>query len=105
MRLEGVPVVRDFLDVFLDDLPGLPLECEINFFFPFDDILVYSSSKLEHERHLGLVLQTVRQHQLFAKFSKCEFWLSRVEFLGHTVFADGIYVDPQEVEAVPSSLP
>ena len=75
------------------------------FFFPFDDILVYSRSELENERHLGLVLQTVRQHQLYAKFSKCEFWLSRVEFLGHTVFADYIYVDPQEVEAVPSSLP
>ena len=59
---------------------------------------------MEHERHLGLVLQTVRQHQLYAKFSKCNFWLSRVEFLRHTVFADGIYVDPQEVEAVPSSL-
>ena len=70
-----------------------------------DDILVYSRSELGHERHLGLVLQTVRQHQLYAKFSKCEFWLSRVEFLGHTVFAHGIYVDPQEVEAVPSSLP
>ena len=44
-----------------------------NFFSPFDDILVYSRSELEHEIHLGLVLQTVRQHQLYAKFSKCEF--------------------------------
>ena len=67
-----------------------------------DDILVYSRSELEHEIHLGLVLQTLRQHQLYAKFSKCEFWLSRVGFLGHVVSADGIYVDPQKVEAVAS---
>ena len=65
-----------------------------------DDILVYSRSKLEHERHLSLVLQTLRQYQLYVKFSKCEFWLSRVGFLGHVVSADGIYVDPQKVEAV-----
>ena len=65
-----------------------------------DDILVYSRSELEYERHLGLVLQTLRQHQLYAKFSKCEFWLSRVGFLGHVVSTDGIYVDPQKVEAV-----
>ena len=64
------------------------------------DILVYSRSELEHERHLGLVLQTLRQYQLYAKFSKCEFWLSRVGFLGHVVSVDGIYVDPQKVEAV-----
>ena len=55
---------------------------------------------MEHERHLGLVLQTLRQYQLYAKFSKCEFWLSRVGFLGHVVSTDGIYVDPQKVEAV-----
>ena len=65
-----------------------------------NDILVYSRSELEHERHLGLVLQTLRQYQLYAKFSKCEFWLSRVGFLEHVVSADGIYVDPQKVEAV-----
>ena len=78
--------MRDFLDVFPDDLPGLPPEREIDlFFFSIDDILVYSISELEHERHLGLVLQTLRQHQLYANFSKCEFWLSRVGFLGHVV--------------------
>ena len=65
-----------------------------------DDILVYSRSELEHERHLGLVLQTLRWYQLYAKFRKCEFWLSRVGFLGHVVSTDGIYVDPQKVEVV-----
>ena len=61
---------------------------------------MYSRRELEHEIHLGLVLQTLRQHQLYAKFIKCEFWLSRVGFLGHVVSADGIYVDPHKVEAV-----
>ena len=61
-----------------------------------DDILVYSRSELEHEIHLGLVLQTLRQHQLYAKFSKCEFWLSRVGFLGHVVSDDGIYMDSKK---------
>ena len=71
------------------------------FFIVFiDDILVYSRGELEHERHLGLVLQTLRQYQLYAKFSKCGFWLSRVGFLGHVVSTDGIYVDPQKVGAV-----
>ena len=55
-----------------------------------DDILVYSRSELGHERQLGLVLQTLKQYQLYAKFSKCEFWLGRVGFLGHVVPVDGI---------------
>ena len=55
-----------------------------------DDILVYSRSELGHERQLGLVLQTLKQYQLYAKFSKCEFWLGRVGFLEHVVPADGI---------------
>ena len=55
-----------------------------------DDILVYLRSKLGHERHLGLVLLTLKQYQLCAKFSKCEFWLGRVGFLGHVVSADCI---------------
>ena len=71
------------------------------FFIVFiDDILMYSKNELEHETHLALLLQTLRQHQLYAKFNKCEFWLSRVRFLGHVVSADGIYVDPQKVKAV-----
>ncbi|XP_057416627.1 uncharacterized protein LOC130711144 [Lotus japonicus] len=65
-----------------------------------DDILVYSKGKEEHEEHLRLVLQTLREKQLFAKFSKCEFWLDTVAFLGHVVSKDGISVDPSKVEAV-----
>ena len=50
-----------------------------------DDILIYSQSKRKHEYHLRVVLQLLRDHQLYAKFSKCEFWLTEVRFLGHVV--------------------
>ncbi|GKD34224.1 putative reverse transcriptase domain-containing protein [Tanacetum coccineum] len=59
-----------------------------------DDILVFSKSKEEHEEHLRTVLQILRQEKLYAKFSKCEFWLSKVAFLGHIVSAEGITMDP-----------
>nr|GFA59495.1 uncharacterized protein [Tanacetum cinerariifolium] len=59
-----------------------------------DDILVFSKSKEEHEDHLRTILQTLRQEKLYAKFSKCEFWLSSMAFLGHIVSAEGIMMDP-----------
>ena len=62
-----------------------------------DDILVYSKSEEDHERHLRIVLQTLREHKLFAKFSKCEFWLKEIPFLGHIVSEDGIRVDSAKV--------
>ena len=65
-----------------------------------DDILVYSKNKAEHAMHLRLVLQTLREHQLYVKFSKCEFWLEKVEFLGHVVSKEGIQVDPKKIEAI-----
>ncbi|KAA0055470.1 DNA/RNA polymerases superfamily protein [Cucumis melo var. makuwa] len=65
-----------------------------------DDILVYSMDKKAHEEHLRIVLQTLRDKQLYAKFSKCEFWLNQVVFLGHVVSAGGVSVDLQKVEAV-----
>nr|GFD13012.1 retrotransposon protein, putative, Ty3-gypsy subclass [Tanacetum cinerariifolium] len=65
-----------------------------------DDILVYSKSEEEHEQHLRIVLEIVRQKKLYAKFSKCEFWLQQVAFLGHIVSADGITMDPSKVEAI-----
>jgi len=65
-----------------------------------DDILIYSRSEAEHKEHLSITLQTMRAHQLYAKFSKCEFWLREVRFLGHVVTGDGIAVDPSKVEAV-----
>ncbi|KAA3465681.1 DNA/RNA polymerases superfamily protein [Gossypium australe] len=65
-----------------------------------DDILVYSKNEEEHDSHLRVVLQILREKQLFAKFSKCEFWLKEVTFLGHVVSAEGIRVDPRKVETV-----
>ena len=65
-----------------------------------DDILIYSQSKEEHEDHLRVVLQLMRDHQLYAKFNKCKFWLTEVRFLGHVVSALGMSVDPEKVEAM-----
>ncbi|XP_035841368.1 uncharacterized protein LOC118488233, partial [Helianthus annuus] len=65
-----------------------------------DDILVYSKSREEHEAHLHIVLGTLRHEKLYAKFSKCDFWLSQVSFLGHVISAEGIMVDPTKVEAI-----
>ncbi|GJW31327.1 putative reverse transcriptase domain-containing protein [Tanacetum coccineum] len=64
-----------------------------------DDILIYSKTKEDHEVHLGLVLELLRKEKLYAKFSKCEFWLQEVHFLGHVVNQDGIHVDPSKIEA------
>ncbi|KAL1555324.1 hypothetical protein AAHA92_15780 [Salvia divinorum] len=65
-----------------------------------DDVLVYSKSEKEHKDHLRITLETLRAEKLYAKFSKCEFWLKEVNFLGHVVTAEGIRVDPAKVEAV-----
>ena len=63
-------------------------------------ILVYSGSSEEHSEHLRIVLQTLRERQLYAKLSKCQFWLDRVAFLGHLISVEGISVDPQKIEAI-----
>ncbi|KAA3488076.1 reverse transcriptase [Gossypium australe] len=65
-----------------------------------DDILIYSRDETEHAEHLRLVLQILREKQLYAKFSKCEFWLSEVSFPGHVVLASGIRVDPSKISAI-----
>ena len=71
------------------------------FVFVFiDDVLIYSKDRKEHEQHLRIVLDTLRHKKLHAKFNKCEFWLSEVNFLGHIVTAKGIRVDPAKIEAV-----
>ncbi|GJS88213.1 putative nucleotidyltransferase, ribonuclease H [Tanacetum coccineum] len=86
-----------------EDLESIPLvqpSKPIIFHVFIDDILVFSKSKEEHEEHLRTVLQILRQEKLYAKFSKCEFWLSKVAFLGHIVSAEGITMDPAKVEAI-----
>ena len=67
-----------------------------------DDILIYSQSKREHEDHLRIGLQLLRDHQLYAKFSKCEFWLTEVRFFEHVVSTSSVLVDPEKVESVMS---
>ncbi|KAL0536214.1 hypothetical protein IC582_025155 [Cucumis melo] len=79
-------VFREFLDTFV-----------IVF---IDDILIYSKTEAEHEEHLHIVLQTLRDNKLYVKFSKCEFWLKQVSFLGHVVSKAGVSVDPAKIEAV-----
>ncbi|KAL0552145.1 hypothetical protein IC582_011242 [Cucumis melo] len=81
-------VFREFLDTFV-----------IVF---IDDILIYSKTEAEHEEHLCMVLQTLRDNKLYAKYSKCEFWLKQVSFLSHVVSKAGVSVDPAKIEAVTS---
>ncbi|GJS33459.1 putative nucleotidyltransferase, ribonuclease H [Tanacetum coccineum] len=65
-----------------------------------DDILIYSKSKEEHAKHLKLILELLKKEELYAKFSKCEFWLSKVQFLGHVIDSEGIHVDPTKIESI-----
>ncbi|XP_076925476.1 putative mitochondrial protein AtMg00860 [Bidens hawaiensis] len=147
-------MVRDFSEVFPDDVSGLPLTREVEFRIdlvlgvnpvtkapyrlaptknartgestprtlqqvfmdlmnrmckPYldkfvtvfiEDILIYLKSKVENEKHLHDILELLKKEQLFARFSKCEFWLNEVEFLGHIINEKGIHVDPVKIEAV-----
>ncbi|KAH0741272.1 hypothetical protein KY290_034315 [Solanum tuberosum] len=135
--IESIPVVSEFREVFLIDLPGVPPDRDIDFFIDLepsthpisiplyrmapaelrelkaqiqellnegfilfiDDILVYSGSKEEHV-DLHIILGVLGKQKLYAKFSKCEFWLNSVAFLGHVVSKEGVMVDPQKIEAV-----
>ena len=65
-----------------------------------DDIMVYSSSEMEHESHLQDVLQILRREKLYVKLNKCEFWLQSMSFLGHVISQDGVFVDPKKIEAI-----
>ncbi|GKD23899.1 putative reverse transcriptase domain-containing protein [Tanacetum coccineum] len=65
-----------------------------------DDILIYSKSEEEHAEHLKLSLELLKKEELYAKFPKCEFWLSKVQFLGHVIDSKGIHVDPAKIESI-----
>ena len=65
-----------------------------------DDILVYSENEEEHEEHLRLTLKLLREHQLYAKLSKCDFYRDRIQYLGHIISEEGISVDPEKIEAI-----
>jgi hypothetical protein len=93
----------------VSNAPGVFMEYMNKIFHPFldrfvvvfiDDILVYSKSEEEHAEHLKIVLEVLKENRLFAKLSKCEFWLREVSFLGHVISKGGITVDPSKVDAV-----
>jgi hypothetical protein len=84
-------IIREYLDKFV-----------VVF---IDDILVFSKTEEEHEKHLRLVLEKVRSNKLYAKFSKCEFWLTKVAFLGHVISAGGVSVDLSKVKDVLNWMP
>ncbi|GJX51933.1 putative reverse transcriptase domain-containing protein [Tanacetum coccineum] len=65
-----------------------------------DDILIYSKNKKEHEEHLKQILELLKKEELYAKFSKCEFWIPKVQFLGHVIDSEGIHVDPAKIESI-----
>ncbi|GJZ61820.1 putative reverse transcriptase domain-containing protein [Tanacetum coccineum] len=135
-KLDDIRVVRDFPEVFPDDLLGLPLVRKIEFridlisgasptvrspyrlassemlelpnqlktfkkgFIRPSQLTKGAPSEEEHEVHLKTILDLLKKEKLYAKFSKCEFWLKEVQFLGHVVNRDGIHVDPSKVESV-----
>ncbi|XP_070012310.1 uncharacterized protein [Nicotiana sylvestris] len=124
VTIDSVPVVREFADVFSSNLLGMPPDHDIDFYIDLDPVTQPTSIPLyhmapkelkelkeqleellakgmeEHRHHFRVVLQTLREQKLFAKFSKCEFWLYFVAFLGHVVSYKGIKVDPKKIEAV-----
>ncbi|XP_038999053.1 uncharacterized protein LOC120124456 [Hibiscus syriacus] len=114
--IEGIRTVKDFPDVFPEELHGSPPDREVEFEIEFyygsapismalylvfiDEILVYSQTEAEHDEYLRIVLQTLRENKLYVKLNKCEFWLSEVNFLGHIISAEGIRVDPSKMEVI-----
>ncbi|GJS57103.1 putative reverse transcriptase domain-containing protein [Tanacetum coccineum] len=67
-----------------------------------DDILIYSKDEEEHEKHLKIILELLKKERLYAKFSKCDFWLDSVQFLGYVIYRSGVHVDPAKIEAIKS---
>ncbi|GJV23036.1 putative reverse transcriptase domain-containing protein [Tanacetum coccineum] len=93
----------------LTNAPAVFMDLMNNVFRPYldkfvivfiDDILIYSKTREEHVEHLRLVLELLKKEKLYAKFSKCEFWLREVQFLGHVINGNGIHVDPSKIKVV-----
>ncbi|GJY23244.1 putative reverse transcriptase domain-containing protein [Tanacetum coccineum] len=115
-RLEDVPIVQDFLEVIPEDLPGyhqlrvheedIPktafrtryghYEFQVT---PFG-LTNAPAKKKEHEEHLKVILELLKKEESYAKFSKCEFWIPKVQFLGHVIDSQGIHVDPAKIESI-----
>ncbi|GJS10127.1 putative reverse transcriptase domain-containing protein [Tanacetum coccineum] len=94
-RLEDIPVVKEFPDVFPEDLPGIPPVRQVEF-----QIDLSLEAHQEHANHLRIILELLRKEKLYAKFSKCDFWIHIVQFLGHLIDSQGLHVDPAKIEAI-----
>nr|GFB00240.1 putative reverse transcriptase domain-containing protein [Tanacetum cinerariifolium] len=87
--------------VFMDLMNSVCKPYLDNFVIVFiDDILIYSKDEAEHEEHLKAILELLEKEELYAKFSKCEFWIPKVQFLGYVIDSQGIHVDPAKIESV-----
>ncbi|GJT91810.1 putative reverse transcriptase domain-containing protein [Tanacetum coccineum] len=95
-RLEEVTTVRDFPEVFAEGFPGLPPTRQVEFQI---DLVPGVGLKKEYAEHLKLILELLKK-ELYTKFSKCEFWLSKVQFLSHVNDSEGIHVDPTKIESI-----
>ncbi|GJX17934.1 putative reverse transcriptase domain-containing protein [Tanacetum coccineum] len=85
--------------VFMDIMKCKPYLDKFVIVF-INDILIYSKNKKEHEEHLKAILELLKKEELYAKFSKCEFWIPKVQFLGHVIDSQGIHVDPANIESI-----
>nr|GFB21035.1 putative reverse transcriptase domain-containing protein [Tanacetum cinerariifolium] len=93
--------LTDTLTVFMDLMNRVCKPYLDRFVIVFiDDILIYSKSRKEHEGHLKLIMRLLKKEELYAKFSKCEFWLSKVQFPGHVIDSKGIHIDPAKIESI-----
>ncbi|GJR11728.1 putative reverse transcriptase domain-containing protein [Tanacetum coccineum] len=131
-RLENVPIIRDFLKVFPEDLPGIPPARQVKFRIDLipgyhqlrvheEDILKTTfrtryghyefqvtpfgltnapTKKKEHEEPLKVILELLKKEESYAKLSKCEFWIPKVQFLGHVIDSQSIHVDPTKIESL-----
>ncbi|GJX48400.1 putative reverse transcriptase domain-containing protein [Tanacetum coccineum] len=97
-RLKDVTIVRDFPKVFHEDLPGIPPARQVE--FQIDLISGAAPNKKEHEERPKAILELLKKEELYAKFSKCEFWIPKVQFLGHVIDSQGIHVDPAKIESI-----
>ncbi|GJW06025.1 putative reverse transcriptase domain-containing protein [Tanacetum coccineum] len=89
------------LDVFMDLMNRVCKPYLDKFLIVFiDDILIYSRDKEEHEDYLRIILELLKKEKLYAKFSKCDFWISTIQFLGHVIDSRGIHVDPTKIKVV-----
>ncbi|GJT76806.1 putative reverse transcriptase domain-containing protein [Tanacetum coccineum] len=102
-QLQGLSVLTNASTVFMDLMNRVCMPYLDKFVIVFiDDILIYSKDEEEHGKHLKIILELLKKERLYAKFSKCDFWLDSVQFLGHVIDHSSVHVDPAKIEAIKS---